>query len=152
MYRQKKQSDEEPRKSRVVFLAGIQYTLGGGNSSSTGRVEIHYDGKVSGVCSLHWAYNDSHVLCRSMGFQDGIPTQPPPVDGGPAPLDNYLLNAVFCKGTEPSIMACLNSGFNSSYLSHSCIGEAHASCYNHNVCVSLLEFLSWRHRREAGNF
>ena len=120
--------------SVFAFVAGVQYVLAGGNSSATGRVEIHFDGEVGGVCSLHWTYNDSRVLCRSMGFSDGIPI--PPSKGGPAPLGEYLLNTAFCKGSKMSILACLNSGFNSINLSNACFAEAYTSCYNHSVCES----------------
>ncbi|KAL8583915.1 hypothetical protein ACOMHN_009668 [Nucella lapillus] len=108
---------------------GVSYALGGGNGTA-GRVEIHYDGEVGAVCSHYWAFNDSRVFCRSLGFHDGLPISRPNSEDTPPRLYNMLINAPFCMGNEPFLLDCLTSGFNTSYMSYVCYGEAFVQCYN----------------------
>lgn len=51
---------------------GFDYRLAGGKSKSNGRVEIGYSGRWGMVCAWSWQSADARVLCRSLGYIDGI--------------------------------------------------------------------------------
>ena len=111
---------------------GFEYRLVEGANPSVGRVEIGYAGRWSAVCSWSWQAADAKVLCRSMGYADGIVKSVN--EGPPLPLIRPWVSGFFCQGTEPSPLTCLNTGFNSSYLADLCMGRkelgAHSHCFN----------------------
>ena len=103
---------------------------------SSGRVEIGFAGVWGAVCAWSWQSADARVLCRSMGYTDGIVNYV--TEGPPLPPARPWVTGFFCLGTEPSPLTCLNTGFNSSFLSDLCLGRkelgAYTQCFNTTVC------------------
>ena len=121
--------------STVIYFSegiGFEYRLVEGAGPSVGRVEIGYAGRWGAVCSWSWQTADAKVLCRSIGYIDGIVKYVN--DGPPLPLITPWVSGFFCQGTEPSPLTCLNTGFNSSFLADLCIGRkelgAYSQCFN----------------------
>jgi hypothetical protein len=56
----------------VTDDVGFNYRLVGGSSPSTGRVEIGYEGRWGMVCAWSWQSADARVLCKALGYVDGI--------------------------------------------------------------------------------
>ncbi|XP_061172170.1 deleted in malignant brain tumors 1 protein-like [Saccostrea echinata] len=109
---------------------GIQYNLVGGESNSTGRVELSYDGVVGTVCAWSWKTADAKVLCRQLGYSDGIVSYNH--NSRLVPTKRWV-TGYFCQGDEKTLMTCLNTGFNSTFLDDLCLFNepgAYASCYN----------------------
>ncbi|KAL4227454.1 scavenger receptor [Mactra antiquata] len=113
---------------------GFNYRLAGGENSSVGRVEIGYSGQWGMVCAWSWHSADARVLCRSLGYKDGI------VEYTVNKSLAYSLPWVtgfFCRGDESTPMTCLNTGFNSTFLTDLCQGGkdpgAYTSCYNDSI-------------------
>ncbi|XP_021368435.1 deleted in malignant brain tumors 1 protein-like [Mizuhopecten yessoensis] len=101
--------------------------------SSEGRVEIFYDGVWGTVCSWSWQSADAKVLCRQLGYQDGIVSYN--VEKS-LPQINRWVTGFFCQGNEKTMMTCLNTGFNSSFLDDLCMFNepgAYSACYNRTV-------------------
>jgi len=46
--------------------------LHGGSGPANGRVEIGYAGRWGMVCAWSWQTADAAVLCRALGYKDGI--------------------------------------------------------------------------------
>lgn len=82
--------------------AGVQYRLAAGTKSK-GRVEINYGGIWGTVCDSLWGSTDAKVLCRSLGYRDGISSQGSYV--GKA-TGRVWMNNVMCRGNEPSLLRC----------------------------------------------
>ncbi|KAK6180370.1 hypothetical protein SNE40_012539 [Patella caerulea] len=112
--------------------SGVQYRLNG-DTATSGRVEIGYDGSWGSVCSWSWNTNNAKVLCRRMGYKYGTPRYDILQD---LPTLRPMINGVFCVGNESSLLTCLNSGFNSSLLSYLCTESAYATCYTEELTFS----------------
>ncbi|XP_060571753.1 deleted in malignant brain tumors 1 protein-like isoform X2 [Ruditapes philippinarum] len=103
---------------------GFQVRLVGGNSSAEGRVEVSYGGEWGTICDSYWANKDARVVCRQLGYLDGV-AQPNSFYGsGSGPSWLYYVR---CEGDEKSIWSCTNSGFNVS----------HTTCRNHKYDASV---------------
>lgn len=119
----------------MYSILGIRYRLnnGGKENSSVGRVEIGYDNKWGTVCSWSWQSADAQVLCRQLNYTDGI------VDYNITNTDILprWVTGFFCQGSEKTLMTCLNTGFNSSFLDDLCVYDkepgAYTACYNQKV-------------------
>ncbi len=53
-------------------LAGATVNITGLDARNYGRVEVTMDGESGAVCNTGWRDPDSRVLCRSLGFTDGV--------------------------------------------------------------------------------
>lgn len=102
----------------------------GGKDNSTGRVELSYDGVVGTVCAWSWKTADAKVLCRQLNYVDGIVSYDH--NSKLVPTKRWV-TGYFCQGEEKTLMTCLNTGFNSTFLDDLCLYNepgAYASCYN----------------------
>ncbi|XP_053406028.1 deleted in malignant brain tumors 1 protein-like isoform X2 [Mercenaria mercenaria] len=113
---------------------GFNYRMVGGSNRSTGRVEIGYEGRWGMVCAWSWQSADARVLCKALGYTDGI------VEYTVNKSLTYSMPWVtgfFCLGNEETPMTCLNTGFNSTFLTDLCMGGrdpgAYSNCYNEKV-------------------
>ena len=43
----------------------------GGATSAEGRVEVKVNGKWGTVCNRLWTINNTRVVCRQLGYDDG---------------------------------------------------------------------------------
>ncbi|XP_052281888.1 deleted in malignant brain tumors 1 protein-like isoform X1 [Dreissena polymorpha] len=113
---------------------GFDYRLNGGSNPSNGRVEIGYAGRWGMVCAWSWQSNDAAVLCRALGYKDGIVSYEKNISLG---FTLPWVTGFFCQGHETSLMTCLNTGFNSTFLTDLCMGGrdpgAYSQCFNETV-------------------
>ena len=91
---------------------------------SEGRVEISYNGKWGTVCDSFWSDNDARVVCRQLGYLDGVAQANSFYGSGTGPSWLYYVR---CDGDEKSVWSCTNSGFNVS----------NTSCRNHKYDASV---------------
>ena len=91
---------------------------------SEGRVEISYNGKWGTICDSFWSDNDARVVCRQLGYLDGVAQANSFYGSGTGPSWLYYVR---CDGDEKSIWSCTNSGFNVS----------NTSCRNHQYDASV---------------
>ncbi|XP_041368061.1 deleted in malignant brain tumors 1 protein-like isoform X2 [Gigantopelta aegis] len=99
----------------------VRVRLANGTSSS-GRVEIQYQGEWGTVCDDEWGRNDAKVVCRMLGL---------PVDGAIAKSRAFfgrgrvpvLMDGVNCDGSEVNIADCNHAGWGL----HNCQHEEDAS-------------------------
>ena len=83
----------------------------GGNSASSGRVELSIGGNWGTICHNKWTKHDADVICRSLGYQNAYMATVGSVFGpgnGRIVLDN-----VECLGNESSILQCKHGGLGS---------------------------------------
>ncbi|XP_064618875.1 deleted in malignant brain tumors 1 protein-like [Lineus longissimus] len=109
---------------------------GTGPNPSFGRIDIKYDDVWGTVCDWNWKNADARVMCREKGFADGI------AKGGShfgAGRGRIWVERFFCRGTEKSLMECLNTGFNRTvpnyYYCASHRRDASVICYNEKIEV-----------------
>lgn len=101
------------------------------NNVVNGVVQIKVDGKVGTICGKSWGSLNSRVLCRSIGYIDGIMMPPRSRTGN----GDILLENVACSGTEKDIFKCLHDGWN--------ISESRI-CKNHNYDAAVKCFKNGR--------
>lgn len=103
---------------------GFQVRLVKGSTPSEGLVQVSYGGEWGTICDSYWEDKDARVVCRQLGYLDGV-AQPNSFYGaGDGPSWLYYVR---CDGDEKSIWSCTNSGFNVS----------HPSCRNHKYDASV---------------
>ena len=104
--------------------------MSGGKDSSVGRLEISYDDQVGSVCAISWNQKNAQVLCKSLGFVDGLPQfEQDPDLRSMRPLMSFFL----CDGNEKNLLNCLNSGFDGGRNVYSCNGDAYAACFHDKI-------------------
>ncbi|KAI8510862.1 regulation of mast cell degranulation, partial [Branchiostoma belcheri] len=92
----------------VVCGQGIRL-VGGGPTSSQGRVELFHSGQWGTVCDNSWGLSDAHVVCRQLGYPGATEARVRAAFGegsGPIWLDN-----VTCDGFEATISDCGHNGW-----------------------------------------
>ncbi|XP_041374983.1 LOW QUALITY PROTEIN: deleted in malignant brain tumors 1 protein-like [Gigantopelta aegis] len=95
---------DEPRPCAAVicYEEGIAVQLSDG-SASHGRVSINYDGEVGHVCSTGFDDVAAGVVCRQLGFKDGV-SSVTAYSGGNS--GRVWISNVTCSGSEESIFGC----------------------------------------------
>jgi deleted-in-malignant-brain-tumors protein 1 len=88
--------------------------LAGTDNNYSGRVEISYNGVWGTVCDSYWNNNDARVVCRQLGFVDGVAQPRGKYGEGEGPSWLYYVR---CDGNEKSIWECSNSGWNVTHTS-----------------------------------
>lgn len=111
-------------KYRPLCISGFDIRLADGTMPSEGRVEISYNGKWGTICDSFWSDNDARVVCRQLGYLDGVAQANSFYGSGIGPSWLYYVR---CDGDENSIWSCTNSGFNVS----------NTSCRNHQYDASV---------------
>jgi len=117
------------------FFLAIKYRLHNRNPKQLGigRVEMSYDGEWGTVCSWSWQSADARVLCRQLGYKDGIVSYD--IDSNLPTIQRWV-TGFFCHGNEGTMMTCLNTGFNSTFLDDLCMFRepgAYSACYNNKI-------------------
>ncbi|XP_052098351.1 deleted in malignant brain tumors 1 protein-like [Mytilus californianus] len=97
---------------------GFQIRLAGSNMPNSGRVEIAFNGEWGTICDSYWSDSDARVVCRQLGYVDGVAQ--PKGKHGPGTGRSWLYY-VRCDGDEKNIWECTNSGWN----------VTHSSCRSH---------------------
>ena len=91
--------------------------LAGGSFSSTGRVEVYYNGTWRTVCDDNWDIYNAGVVCRQLGFRYALDAyQIPRYGKGSGPI---LLHHFYCLGYESSLFLCRRSGVGNHNCDHS---------------------------------
>ncbi|XP_011408605.2 PREDICTED: deleted in malignant brain tumors 1 protein-like [Amphimedon queenslandica] len=110
--------------------------LGGGTSSSNGRVEVCVDKAWGTICSDYWDNDDASVVCKQLGYS--------PYGAIGAPGSGSITNNIWphhitdvnCTGNENNLFSCPSNGLtgyncpNSNFAIISCqnIGTLKADC------------------------
>ena len=95
-----------------------------------GTVEIMYQGTWGTICDDGWDDNDATVVCRELGFLNGIATRPLfEFNSGPV-----WLRQVECLGNESKLSQCPHNGVgnvgNCSHVGVQCNGvKGYVSIY-----------------------
>ena len=91
--------------------------LAGGSFSSTGRVEVYYNGTWRTGCDDNWDIYNAGVVCRQLGFRYALDVyQIPRYGKGSGP---NLLHHFYCLGYESSLFSCRRSGVGNHNCDHS---------------------------------
>ncbi|XP_019624233.1 PREDICTED: deleted in malignant brain tumors 1 protein-like [Branchiostoma belcheri] len=92
----------------VVCERGIRL-VGGGSTSSQGRVEVFHAGQWGTVCDNSWGLSDAHVVCRQLGYPGAKAALGSAAFGrGSGPI---WLDEVTCDGSEATISDCGHNGW-----------------------------------------
>ena len=87
------------------------------------------------MCSWSWKTADARVMCRQLNYKDGIVNYN--VNKSLKSLQRWV-TGFFCQGSEKTMMTCLNTGFNSTFLDDLCMRRtdepgAYTECFNDTV-------------------
>lgn len=94
---------------------------------------MKFDGIWGTLCNYQFDTRDARVACKQFGFRDGMPHH---ISPGTGPI---WINAFFCSGSETSLLKCMSTGFNSTFMNSSCAGhksDAGVDCYNETMSKS----------------
>ncbi|XP_078665958.1 uncharacterized protein LOC144908267 [Branchiostoma floridae x Branchiostoma belcheri] len=90
--------------------------VGGGSTSSQGRVEVFHDGLWGTVCDDGWGLSDAHVVCRQLRYPGAKAALRSAAFGqGTGPI---WLDDVACDGSEETISDCGQRGWGSHNCEH----------------------------------
>lgn len=95
--------------------------LVGGRLRNEGRVEVNYRGRHGTICHHGWDNNDAKVVCRMLGYTDGVAIRGPRYDlrnSFGIGTGEILLDEVDCKGNEANIFLCEHNGIGVSRCRH----------------------------------
>jgi deleted-in-malignant-brain-tumors protein 1 len=81
--------------------------MGGKERSHGGRVEIEYDGKWGTICDRDFDDKDARVICRQLGYVDGVANRTTYTGKASGPV---WLDRMNCTGNETSIEKCASTG------------------------------------------
>ena len=70
-------------------------------------MEIEYDGKWGTICDREWDDKDAKVVCRQLGYADGIANRTSYTTTATGPV---WLDKMRCTGNETSIEKCASGG------------------------------------------
>uniref|UniRef100_A0A9J8CBV9 SRCR domain-containing protein n=1 Tax=Cyprinus carpio carpio TaxID=630221 RepID=A0A9J8CBV9_CYPCA len=88
--------------------------LVGGNSSCSGRVEVHHDGQWGTVCHRSWDKTDAEVVCRELGCGEALNAVYGAYFGqGSGPI---WMDQVACSGSESTLKDCGSLGWASNNI------------------------------------
>ena len=84
--------------------------------SSSGRVEVRYNGAWGTICDDDWELQDANVVCRQLGY-DGALSAPSLAAFGQG-TGQIWMDDVQCVGNETSISLCTHSGWGAHNCGH----------------------------------
>ncbi|KAB0795476.1 hypothetical protein PPYR_12315 [Photinus pyralis] len=94
--------------------------LVGGREEYEGNVEILHNGKWGAICDDEWDAAEADVICRQLGYSEGVGKPTHNSHFGPA-RRQYWMDNVYCDGSEDEITSCRFDGWGS----HDCeVNEA----------------------------
>ena len=85
--------------------------LVGRSHQDEGRVEVYFNSTWGAVCPTGWDINDSHVICKMLGYLFAVD-----IYGESSSNQVHWLSDVQCNGWEIDITECLRNGL----FNHSC--------------------------------
>ncbi|XP_019646758.1 PREDICTED: neurotrypsin-like [Branchiostoma belcheri] len=89
---------------QVVCIGDVSIRLAGGQTPPEGRVEVRAGyGDWGTVCDDGFDDRDAQVVCRQLGFVNGVATQGKDYPGGTGEI---WLNHLNCDGSESSLADC----------------------------------------------
>ena len=97
---------EDPHDLRLV----------GGETESSGRLEVWYGGVWGTVCSVGWDMDDAEVACRQLGFHGALTLLGD--DTIPEGAGLVWLEGVGCRGNESRLTECDLMGWGLSQCDH----------------------------------
>ncbi|GAB1603362.1 scavenger receptor cysteine-rich type 1 protein M130-like, partial [Argonauta hians] len=109
------QHDCAHREDLGVHCKNVEVRLAGGDSPRNGRVEVKFNEQWGTICDDGWDDKDAVVVCRMLGYSDGIAYKNAKYGPGSGPI---WLHDVNCNGSEYSIAHCHRPGWNSSKCQH----------------------------------
>ena len=74
-----------------------------GSGDHEGRVEIFHDGRWGTVCNVLWNRDDAYVVCRQLGYSQGVALSGYDFGEGIGPI---WLNHLQCTGREFRLTDC----------------------------------------------
>ncbi|XP_052238674.1 scavenger receptor cysteine-rich domain superfamily protein-like [Dreissena polymorpha] len=117
----------------------VRARLVGGQTNTTGRVEVSRNGSVWGtVCYDRWTDREAHVVCRQLGYKWGELLRWDAFGknwdafGGDGAM---FLYAVQCNGTEENIDQCQHPGWGKVHCQTTKVG-ASVTCFSKPVRLS----------------
>ena len=101
-----------------MCFAEYSVRLAGGNRCNAGRLEIYHKSQWKTVCDNGWGWEESDVVCKSLGYPLGAQGYVHGAHYGQG-SGRILLDDVQCTGSESSIMHCKHSGIHRHNCHHS---------------------------------
>jgi len=80
----------------------LDIELRGGNSSCGNVFARNRNGLMAAVCDDRWCRKEARVVCRQLGFEDGVHTR----NSEFGRYNEYAMDDVACQGTENRIQDC----------------------------------------------
>ena len=112
---------------KVLFTAGLDFDIRLVNGTETlGRVEVKINNEWGTVCGTDFTKNEAVVICKQLGFFDGVALEAGNHGGGSGEV---ILNGITCTGRESTLKDCVWSGYKqtSGLCDHS--KDAAVRCY-----------------------
>ena len=79
----------------------------GGSDNTLGRVEVSQNSRWGSVCNNGWGINESHVVCKELGYSRALLTADYRSFGrGGGPIK---ISGVSCHGDETLLTKCTNT-------------------------------------------
>ena len=105
-----------------------------GDTPSTGRVEVFYNGQWGTVCDDKWDINDALVVCKQLGFPKAVRAYSGATHGqGSGPV---WISDLECSGSESNLYACKHSGCGNNHCTHS--GDVSVQCSYSSSTIRLM--------------
>lgn len=93
----------------MLRLASKVVVIHQGRAEQHGRVEIYYSKHWGSVCDSNWTLNNSHVVCRQLGYARATGFRSGAAVGQGS--GHIWMNNVQCRGDELSLQQCHFDGW-----------------------------------------
>jgi len=119
----------------VITTTGntTEIRLVGGSNNLEGRVEVLYSGTWGTICDDFWSIEDSHVICRQLGFGPALQATLRASFGQGTGI--IWLDNVQCIGNEIRIEYCPHNGWGTHNCHH--YEDAGVVCSTGLYCTEL---------------
>ena len=102
--------------------------LSEGANATYGAVQVYKNNKLHGVCDDNWTDTEAKVVCRALGFEDGLAI--PSSGFGPQKETQIGLRSVRCRGDEVNLLQCRVT------WDENCPTDMYASVYCSNITIT----------------